>query len=395
MQGGSGRDFVVAGGGVYGCAVAWELVKRGADVLVLEAETIASGASGGLGKRGVRACGRDVRELPLMRAAYELWPGLADEIGAPTGYERTGHLVLIERRGGESQEDLASAAARQQVQERLGIPTQLLDRDAVRSLEPGVHDEVVAALYCPLDGVADHTATTRGLAQAAQGLGAEIREHARVTGLEREGERVTGVVTAHGERIGVKRALLLLSNTHVPAFVRAHLGIELPLWQILPQVLATARVDPMPIRHLIGHASRTLAMKAIPGGRVMISGGWRGRWNPETGRGETVPSQARGNLAEAVAVFPSLAGVAVEDSDAGRPESISIDDIPIIDRLPGVRNMLVGTGWSGHGFAISLAVARLLAGWAVTGERPDLLRPFAYARFLPPDDGYRVATKTV
>ena len=30
-----------------------------------------SGASGGPGKRGVRANGRDVRELPLMRMAYE------------------------------------------------------------------------------------------------------------------------------------------------------------------------------------------------------------------------------------------------------------------------------------------------------------------------------------
>ena len=57
----------------------------------------AGGASGGKGKRGVRANGRDLRELPLMRMAYERWPALQGEIGAPTGYERTGHLQLIER----------------------------------------------------------------------------------------------------------------------------------------------------------------------------------------------------------------------------------------------------------------------------------------------------------
>ncbi len=385
MYDGGARDFVIVGGGVYGCAVAWELTKRGADVLVLEAETIASGASGGLGKRGVRACGRDVRELPLMRAAYDMWPGLADEIDAPTGYERTGLLMLFEQQEGESEDVLASARARQQLQERHGIPTQLLDRDAVRGLEPGVTDVVVAALYCPLDGIADHTTTTLGLARAPQRLGAEIREFAPVTGLEREGDRVTSVVTAYGERIGVRRTLLLLSNTHVPAFVQTHLGIDLPVWQMLPQVLATTPVDPMPIHHLIDHASRTLAMKPIPGGRVMISGGWHGRWNPATSRGETIPSQVEGNLAEAVAVYSSLAGVAVEECDASRPESVSIDGIPVIDRLPGARNMLVGTGWSGHGFAISLAIAQQLAEWAVTGERPDLLRPFSYARFLPPD----------
>ena len=70
-------EFVIVGGGIYGCAVAWELAKRGADVLLLEAQSIASGASGGLGERGVRANGRDLRELPLMRLAYDIWPSAA------------------------------------------------------------------------------------------------------------------------------------------------------------------------------------------------------------------------------------------------------------------------------------------------------------------------------
>jgi sarcosine oxidase subunit beta len=70
------------------------------------------------------------------------------------------------------------------------------------------------------------------------------------------------------------------------------------------------------------------------------------------------------------------------ESDASRPESVCVDDIPIIGRLPGAANLLVGTGWSGHGFAIALAVARLLADWATGSEQPELLRPFAYDRFL-------------
>ena len=74
-------DFVIIGGGVYGCATAWELAKRGAEVMLLEADEIAAGASGGPGKRGVRANGRDLRELPLMRAAYRRWPTLHEELG--------------------------------------------------------------------------------------------------------------------------------------------------------------------------------------------------------------------------------------------------------------------------------------------------------------------------
>ena len=170
-------DYVVIGGGVYGCAAAWELARRGVHVLLLEARTVASGASGGLGKRGVRACGRDPRELPLMRLAYDLWPVLAGEIGAATGYERTGLLHLFEREPGDLDGGWASAPARAWAQRQRGIVTEVLDHDAVRALEPDVCDAVNGGLYCPDDGIADHTATTRGLAAAAARLGATTAWH--------------------------------------------------------------------------------------------------------------------------------------------------------------------------------------------------------------------------
>ncbi len=377
------HDYVIVGGGVYGTCVAWELARRGADVLLLEADTIASGASGGPGKRGVRANGRDVRELPLMRMAYELWPALADEIGAPTGYERTGQLQLIEQTPGSPNDTLRTAPARQWLQEQHGIPTHLLDRSDVLAMEPNVSEQVVAALYCPNDGVADHTATTHGLAQAATRLGAEVREQTRVVGLERAGERVTAVLTEQGERIGANRTVLLLANTSVAALVERELGVTLPVWRCFYQVLVTEPVEPLPLRHLIGHDNRVLSLKATTDGRVMITGGWLGRWNAEQGRGEAIPEQVAGNLAEAVAVYPSLRGVKIAEADASRQESVCVDEVPIIGPLPGAENLLVGCGWSGHGFAISLAVARLLAAWAYDGEQPALLRPFAYERFLP------------
>ena len=49
-------DFVVVGGGVYGTAITYELMERGATAVLLEGgDTLASRASGGPGKRGVRA----------------------------------------------------------------------------------------------------------------------------------------------------------------------------------------------------------------------------------------------------------------------------------------------------------------------------------------------------
>jgi len=369
-------DFVIAGGGVYGCSVAWELAKLGAEVLLLEAHQIASGASGGAGKRGVRANGRDHRELPFMRQSNQRWQTLHEEIGGPTGYERTGQLILLER-----ESDLIAAESQIWLQNLNGISTSLITREALTEMEPDLGEKVLAAIYCPNDGVADHTLTTQSFAQAARHLGVEIREGTSLDGLERHRNRIFAVLTNQDIRVEVRKSLLMLSNGHVPPFIKKHLDIILPVWWVLPQVLIVDPPAPILVRHLIGHAHRVLAMKSGPAGQVMISGGWRGRWNPEREVGETLPDHVKGNFNEAVAVFPGLAGGTVAAAYADRKEGIAVDRIPIIDNVPGIDNLYLATGWSGHGWAIAPAVSRLLAEWVFSGERPALFHPFSMSRF--------------
>ena len=98
-------DFIIVGAGVYGTATAWWLAQRGASSIVLDSRDIATRASGGPGRRGVRANARDKAELPLMRHAYELWPQLHEVLEAKPFYERTGHLLL-----GETDEDVGAGS---------------------------------------------------------------------------------------------------------------------------------------------------------------------------------------------------------------------------------------------------------------------------------------------
>ena len=372
-------DYVIIGGGIYGCTVAWELAKAGEAALLLEAKTIASGASGGLGERGVRANGRDLRELPLMRLAYDIWPDLHEKIGGFTGFRRLGHLHLIER-----EVDLAGAPGQVWMQNQQGIESRLLDAGQLRELEPQLSENVIAAIYCPKDGVADHGATTRAMANAAGQAGARIIENAPVTGLRRQGDtvvRIRASIDGEDREFEVGKQVILLSNAHIAGFLRDNLDIDLPVWRMWPQVMALAADIPSPMTHLIGHAHRTLAIKPLPDGRVMVSGGWRGRWDERTGHGEPVAEQVEGNRREAATVYPALADLAVDEVFTDRAEMISVDGIPIIDTLPGAANMLAGVGWSGHGWAIAPAVARLMARWALSGERPEMLRAFRYGRF--------------
>lgn len=368
-------DFVLVGAGVYGAYLAWKLTERGASVLVLEARSVASGASGGLGKRGVRANGRDARELLLARRANEIWPTLAADLGADTGYVRTGQLDLF-----ENETSRVLAERRAETQGAHGVVTRVVAAEELRELEPALSPRVLGAVHSPDDGIADHTATTRALVRKAQALGARLVEGAEVVGLDVDARRATGVRTRDGRRFECGRAVVLVTNAGLGELLHAVAGIAVPFFDVLPQALVTEPVDPMPVRHLIAHMERRLVMKALPGGEVMITGGWLGRRNEATGMGETIPDAVAKNLADAVAVCPSLQGVALRTAVADRAESVGPELVPIIDFVPGVANAMFAGGWTGHGWAIAPAVCELMADWLLEGKRPKLLAPFALSR---------------
>ncbi|WP_315982018.1 FAD-dependent oxidoreductase [Aliamphritea spongicola] len=56
-------SVIIIGGGIQGCSTAYQLAKRGVDVLVLEKDRVARHASG-VNAGGVRLLGRDIAEVP-------------------------------------------------------------------------------------------------------------------------------------------------------------------------------------------------------------------------------------------------------------------------------------------------------------------------------------------
>ena len=370
-------EDIVIGAGVYGVLVAWALARRGREVRVLEARNIASGASGGPGRRGVRANGRDLRELALMTQAPKAWLALDEDLGAHHFYERTGHLLLLER-----EQDLASAHARVQMQQSQGIDCRLLAAQDCSRIQPGLTENVSAAIYCDNDGVCDHDGFTRAVARRAEESGAIIEENVPVARIEVDGQMATSVLTSDGRSIDVGGNLFLFANSGTAALVESSFGLKLPIWNACLQVMITEPTPHIAIKTLIGHAHRTVSIKSHAGDRVMISGGWPGNWDEASQQGHVLPESISGNLAEAAAVLPSLNGIEIDQTNAGHLEAMCVDDIPVIDRLPDCRNGFFAAGWSGHGWAIAPAVADLIVQWAEHDDPPALLAPFSLQRFV-------------
>ncbi|MTD53236.1 NAD(P)/FAD-dependent oxidoreductase [Amycolatopsis pithecellobii] len=371
-------DFIVVGGGVYGASLAYELVIRGSSVTVLEAGRLASRASGGPGKRGVRANGRNSRELVLAREALAIWPALAAELGGDTGFERLGGLMLVGSMAEYGEIGLARAEAHQRLQSGHGIGSRLVGGSELRALEPGVGESEIAALFNPHEGIADQQLTARAYAAAAGKLGASVRE---ATEVDRFGAQPRPWVRlGDGSELVARRAIVLATNFGTNALLERSGRPHLPLWTMAPQVLMFQAKDDYQPRHLAGHLQKILSVKPLAEGITMISGGMRGRWDDDTARGRPVESDIQESLDVAASVFPPLRDGVLVAADASSPETYTPDGLPYLDFLDEDHRVFVATGWHGHGFAIAPAVAKHVAEWLTTGRRGDLLAPFRIRR---------------
>ena len=276
-------------------------------------------------------------------------------------------------------QDMPRARAQAWLQNSAGVETQVLDAAEVRALEPGVEDGIAGGIFCPNDGLSDHTKTTRAYGDAARRAGVDIREGAEVRSIRYGSGRARAVSLADGTEVAATSGIVVLSNWSVSDLLADQ--VEMPVWSDAFQVLVSHPMDRVPVRHVVGHMNRTLSLKPEPGNRLMISGGYRGAYDRETHLGVALPDAIQGNVADAVATYPGLDGITIETVDVGHLESLVIDDVPIIDRLPDCPNLWFGTVWSGHGWAIAPIVSELMANFIETGTAPDLLRPFALDRF--------------
>ena len=173
-------EVVIIGGGIYGTSLAYQLACAGKTVTLLEAGEIACGASGGPGERGVRANGRDLRELPICAIAQQLWGDYQERIrgrgwvppdGRPQGLRR----LLWPSRARGARPHGGEGGRPDEPWHTFGGSDARPDAGA----RAGARARHVGAIYCPNDGVGDHTFATRQFATEAAKAGAVIRTGAK------------------------------------------------------------------------------------------------------------------------------------------------------------------------------------------------------------------------
>ena len=363
-------DVVVVGGGVEGCSIAYHLAGDGVRVCLLERWEIAAGASGA-SAGGVRHQGRDLREFPLAFRAIERWQTLEEELGADLEYRRGGHATTIEH-----EEDLAELAKSVLIQRSAGLDLQLVEDDDLRALIPGISPNIIAAAYSPNDGHANPTKTTQAFAKAAERAGTVIRCGTEVTGIATTGGRVAGVETADG-RVAADNVVLAAGAWSIP--LATAIDVNLHCSPDGYQAMTTFPVEPH-LTQVLGSIRRLISLKQLPDGRYLLGGGWPGTFSLNAPRGECVEENIAGNHEAGAALIPHVASAEIDQTWIGI-DAHGHEEVPVLGAIEGLDGLIVATGFSGHGFAISPAVGEAIAGLITAGRSPIDIDALAHSRF--------------
>ena len=175
------RDIIVVGAGIIGCAVTYELARRGASVELVDERPGGFGAT--QASAGILAPYLETREtnplLALTTRSLELYDELVAAVSADSGaafdYQRTGTIdvALDAAELSRLQQTADVAAAR-------GLHAELLDRAAARRHEPYLTDSVIGALAIATHGFVAAADFTRALVKASARRGARIADPCRV-----------------------------------------------------------------------------------------------------------------------------------------------------------------------------------------------------------------------
>jgi sarcosine oxidase subunit beta len=353
-------DAVIIGGGVSGCGLAYCLAKRGfRDVVVLEREYLASGATGRCGG-GIRQQWSTEENTRLAMESVRLFGQLDDELGYKTEFTQGGYLILA-----YTDEEVEQYKKNVTMQQSLGLNVRFVDIREVREIVPHLNtDGVICATYCPSDGSANPFYVTQAYAEAAKRLGVEIELYTPATEIMKKNGRISGVATPRGA-IATDLVVNAAGGDSLP--LARGVGVDLPIVPNRHEIMVTEPVEPFFTTMVISFEHGVYFRQERRGGIIM------GYGDPEEGPGFDIGSSLkflRTMSQKILNLMPALHQVKVVRQWAGLYDSTP-DALPILGPVDQVEGFIQVNGFSGHGFMLAPKVVDLLARF-ITGQELDL-----------------------
>ncbi len=380
--------IVIVGGGVIGANIAYHLAKAGEkDVVLLEQTEIGGGstwhAAGMVGR--LRTSSTFAR---MCDASANLYKTLEAETGELVDWRQCGTLYVA-----RNEERMYQYRRTGSMAEHLGIHVEIVGQQEAIDLFPLQRgDDLVGGLYIPDDGKVEPSGLARALAKGAQQRGATIVEHARVTALQVQQGRATGVQLESGAVIEAEE-IVLCGGIWTRDLAKQH-GIHIPLAPVEHHYVDSntipGEIDMYPCTRDADGCTYYLTVhdKIRLGAFQAVTKAWQVDPVPypfsfallEDDWGHFAPP-----LKEGKHRLPILEEVGFERFVNG-PEAFTPDANFLLGPAPSVPSVWIAAGMNSAGLAFGGGIGEALASWLIDGYQPYDLSMVDPARFAPEQD---------
>ncbi|HET6176060.1 MAG TPA: FAD-dependent oxidoreductase [Candidatus Sulfotelmatobacter sp.] len=362
-------DVAIVGAGIVGAACADEFARRRMSVVILDRDVVGSGATAA-GMGHIVVMDDSDAQFALTRYSQQLWRALRPELPVDVEYESCGTIWVA-----ADEEEMTEVRRKHDYYAKRGVPTEVLDSQALRSLEPNLRPDMAGGLLVPEDGVLYPPCAARFLTERAQKNGAKLHLGASIAqigkrrvrlsdGLEITAEIIVNAAGAWAPELtpGIeikKRKGHLVITDRYPGFVR-HQLVELGY-------LKSA--------HSVSSDSVAFNVQPRRTGQILI--GSSRQYGAE--HKEVDQAILKRMLQRAQEYMPALGSMSAVRSWTGF-RAATPDKLPLIGPWSEDKSVLLATGHEGLGITTSLGTAKMLVD-QVTGSTPEIpIEPYLPSR---------------
>jgi sarcosine oxidase subunit beta len=356
-------DVVIIGGGVMGASTAYHLALKGCkNIVLLERNPFFGQEATGKCAGGIRYQFATEINIRLSLLSLPMLDRFEEEMGQAIDVRHCGYLFLLTR-----EKDIQAFEANVVLQHRLGVMTEWLSGDSVRSRLPLMClEDVLAATWHPKDGLADPSGVVQGYITGARRLGAKCLTDIEATGILIENGRICGVKTPKGE---VSTPILVNAAGPWASRIGEMVGIQFPVVPLRRQIAVTTPIPGLPLDFpfVIDFAKNLYFHREGPG----ILTGMSNLDEPPSFTQQVDREWELVHFDAAMARMPILEHAGIISRWAGLYE-VSPDAHPILGKVPEIEGLYAIVGFSGHGFMHGPACGLLLSEEILDGKAHTL-----------------------
>jgi glycine/D-amino acid oxidase-like deaminating enzyme len=362
-------DVAIVGAGIVGAACADDSARRGLRVVILDQDSVGSGATAA-GMGHIVVMDDSEAQFALTRYSQALWQQLRQDLPADVEYEQCGTIWVA-----ADEEEMAEVWRKHEYYSKRNVTTRVLEEAALRDLEPNLRGGLVGGLLVPEDGVLYPPCAARFLLERAQQHGAKFRLGSPVSRMGSGQIELSG-----GEQICAE-FLVNATGAFAPDLMP---GIEIKKRK--GHLVITDRY-PGFVRHQLvelgylksAHSFRadSVAFNVQPRrtGQILIGSSRQfGAEHKEVDH-EIVTRMLR----RAQEYMPALGTMLAVRTWTGF-RAATPDKLPLIGPWSSDKSLLLATGHEGLGITTSLGTARILVD-QITGAKPEIpIEPYLPSR---------------